>query len=55
LATIRIFSIPGVFALDLCHRFADIASAKSLFLSSAVNLISTMFGDQMRKAGDPVG
>ncbi|TRD00880.1 hypothetical protein FJV76_18470 [Mesorhizobium sp. WSM4303] len=31
--------------LDLCHRFAAIASAKSVFLSSAVNLFSTMIGD----------
>ncbi|MER8674120.1 MULTISPECIES: hypothetical protein [unclassified Mesorhizobium] len=30
---------------DLCHRFAAIASAKSVFLSSAVNLLSTMIGD----------
>jgi hypothetical protein len=31
----------------LCHRFAAIASAKSRLLSSAINGLSTMIGDQM--------
>ncbi|MDX8511697.1 hypothetical protein [Mesorhizobium captivum] len=43
--TARIFSAPWISRLDLCHRFAAIASAKSCPMSSAVNGLSTMFGD----------
>jgi len=47
LTTARIFLPFGLFRHDLCHRFAAIASAKSQALSSAVNGLSTMFGDQL--------
>ncbi|RWD62860.1 MAG: hypothetical protein EOS36_14095 [Mesorhizobium sp.] len=45
LTTARIFPHPLDFRLALCHRFAAIASAKSCPMSTAVNGLSTMFGD----------
>ncbi|WFP60101.1 hypothetical protein [Mesorhizobium sp. WSM4904] len=43
--TARIFFPPLDFRHALCHRFAAIASAKSRPMSSAVNGLSTMFGE----------
>ncbi|WP_197504179.1 hypothetical protein [Mesorhizobium sp. WSM3873] len=45
--TARIFP-PLDFRFALCHRFAAIASPKSWSMSSAVNGLSTMFGDERR-------